>query len=63
MNDDRGALIRIAAELITQMQQPENADEYKFRMPKYILRQNEKNNNRLKDLAHEIGQIARRIKN
>ena len=55
-------LIKIAVELLTSVQLSDCGEDYKFKMPKYILRQIEKQNDRLREIAIELKEISDRTK-
>ena len=59
---DKSRLIKIAAELLTSVQLSDCSEDYKFKMPKYILRQIEKQSDRLREIAIELKEISDRIK-
>jgi hypothetical protein len=59
---DKSRLIKIAVELLTTVQLSDNGEDYKFRIPKYMLRQIEKQSDRLREIAIELREISDRIK-
>ena len=59
---DSEQLIKLAAELLTTIQLSDNHDDYKFRMPKYILQKIEIQSNRLREIAIQLKEISVRIK-
>lgn len=59
---DKSRLIKIAAELLTSMQLSDCREDYKFNIPKYMLRQIETQSNRLREIAIELKEISDRIK-